>query len=368
MCGANDKGYSTGIYDAELQAILRALIAVPLSWPITIYSDNKSAVTAISRPSNNATQRSLMRRGGRPWLAMIDNVIGRKHATGAHVDIRHVHAHTRSSAKESVGNRCADLLAKRATIKDTKCSYLPIENGDGHVTIREEKSVDHKGKARVVTQDIRKSARECMTRRMQQQWTRSNTQSAYSGYTVGVRELWKWSITYNSIHTAWILKAITNILHWRTCGVARACPHHEEKDNEAASIKHITVCEAYIEQRREMADQLIQLVECNSSDAEYGQRFPAKWRKMINKEKHKDVRHILYDWGIFQEGDGVPNSEMESTMFGAFCSANVHRAMTGSGAPKQQVEDMVRKMRVLVHGMVFGMTYVQWIPLTNIHR
>ena len=106
--------------------------------------------------------------------------------------------------------------------------------------------------------------------------------------------------------------------------------HHEEKDNEAASIKHITVCEAYIEQRREMANQLIQLVECNSSDAEYGQRFPAKWRKMINKEKHKDVRHILYDWGIFQEGDEVPNSEMESTML-TFCSTNVHRAMTGSG-------------------------------------
>ena len=112
MCGTNDMGFSTGIYDAELHAILRALIAVPVSQSIIIHSDNKSAVSAISRSTVGMSQRELFRRSARQWLNMIACIIGRKHEAGAKVEIRHVQAHTESDSKESVGNRCADLLAK----------------------------------------------------------------------------------------------------------------------------------------------------------------------------------------------------------------------------------------------------------------
>src|SRR5688500_10517980 len=69
VSGTNDTDYSTGIYDAELQAILRALIAVPVSCPITIYADNQAAKYAIASPPTTA--RALYRRSGRTWLNII---------------------------------------------------------------------------------------------------------------------------------------------------------------------------------------------------------------------------------------------------------------------------------------------------------
>ena len=48
--GSNATSYSVGIYDAELQAILRALIAVPVQRGITVYTDSKTAVQAIHHP------------------------------------------------------------------------------------------------------------------------------------------------------------------------------------------------------------------------------------------------------------------------------------------------------------------------------
>src|SRR3984957_8619382 len=79
---------------------------------IIIYSDNKASVSAITDPP--ITPRALLRRSGRPWLALIAQIIKRKTDKGAKVNIIHVKAHTDSKNKESAGNRCADLLAKRA--------------------------------------------------------------------------------------------------------------------------------------------------------------------------------------------------------------------------------------------------------------
>jgi len=216
MSGSNDPKFSVGIYDAELQAILRALMAVPVHRHVTIHTDNQAAISAITSPPMEA--RQLLRRSGRQWLSLITLTI---------TDIVYVPAHTNSKTKQCVGNRCADVLAKRAATTRVHASTIPIETGDPYATVRDKRGHEGNDKGMVITTDIRRAALKRLYGNMRKQWISSNTQSAYSHECIGGSELWQWASIHGGSYTGFVMRAITNVLHWKNCAYTHDCIHRK---------------------------------------------------------------------------------------------------------------------------------------------
>jgi len=347
MCGTNDVGYSTGIYDAELQAILRALIDTPVTCHMTIHTDNKSAVTSITHPP--ATPRGLLRRSGRQWLALIEKKIKEREKEKSKTNIVYVPAHTDQDTKECVGNRCADILAKRAATIHIPCTDIQIEQGDPFVCIWDE--------GRVMTADPRSTALKRLIRMMKEQWTNSNTQSAYSHDAIGSHELWQWATRHGTLFTGFVMKAITNVLHWKNRGYTHDCPYPHGRSTDKkkpASIAHIIECKTFEQQRREITKEMIAVVARYSPNTEYNRRYPREWKRRMERDQKWDFTHLIRHWGITRQErkHKGPDVWLEAAAFGAFQQRRVHAAMIGSDASKEQIQFMINDIRMLlVRGM-----------------
>ena len=124
---------STSIYDAELEAIARALMSVSASHHIRIHCDSQSVVKAIHRSLHNVKEmnntneaavvvwlndRHHLRSAGRPWLHLIIKLILIRQRCGSTTNIEWTRAHTDGNSVVDIGNRCADEYAKRSLVVD----------------------------------------------------------------------------------------------------------------------------------------------------------------------------------------------------------------------------------------------------------
>ena len=118
MCisGSIPSSSSTGIYMAELQAVYRALVLLPVGASLRLLIDSRSVIDAIQfHLSGRLFDRARQRSSARPLLQLIVQLIRAKQqrAPGTTVELVWQPAHTSDSSLYAVANRIADYFAKR---------------------------------------------------------------------------------------------------------------------------------------------------------------------------------------------------------------------------------------------------------------
>ena len=197
---------------AELQAIARVLLSLPLPFSISIVTDSLSSINSISAFMNEYSDRARLRMCGRPLLSIIAQQIVLRLHVGASVSFSHVRSHTNLPTCESRGNAVADYFADE--LREHQWKYVntmpqfDLRMGERHVNI-----CDHTFNC-VVSGDIRACASEHTKMLVLWEWMKSESQGAFAHE--GVRDLCKYVFTSSSVqryHRALFVLLITNLLH-----------------------------------------------------------------------------------------------------------------------------------------------------------
>ena len=160
--GRIDESTGVGNFDAELTAIARALMSVPVKCSVSIHTDSMSSIQAIDAYRNSINHRARLRMAGRPLLAIINKVIIAKATYSATTSLQWVRAHSTHTAIEHVGNRLADDMATRVCnvrtiMKHRIESSLMLAQHEAFVAIHVP-SATVPGVKRLLTTDPRRAA------------------------------------------------------------------------------------------------------------------------------------------------------------------------------------------------------------------
>ena len=224
-------------FDAELQAIVRALVAPPLSCSIHIYSDSQAALKAISSFDREPRERARFRMACFPILSLISSVVRRKRDSGAKVVLTWVAAHSTSQEIEHVGNRIADFTAKRFcnpnSLNPHGIQPLTLASCYPFVALYNE--------SRLLIGDPRRCCRVVLHSSLKGVWERSRTQSRFSGMQHAASALWHAAISFSPAHTPLALRILTDTIQWmrdEKAPYAAACTHCRH----VRDLEHLVQC------------------------------------------------------------------------------------------------------------------------------
>ena len=166
---------SRGIYMAELQAVVRALMSLPVTWNVTVVLDSKSSMLAVEKyTSGTVSTRAKLRMSGRPMLDLLKRLIDDRYNHGGSVRLVHVKSHTDRMAPLEVGNRCADFVADRARALPTPTfEPLRLELGERWLYIAN-------ADGQVVYDDVRRTVLERFRFINMDRWKASRTQCTFA--------------------------------------------------------------------------------------------------------------------------------------------------------------------------------------------
>ena len=252
---------SDSIFMAELQAIYRALLSLPIHTPMRIYSDSQAAVKAVQayrQYSHDMYARKRLRSPGRPLLQLIDIVCKKKYESrianpcpSPVVEIVWTRSHNRSNDVISVGNRIADYVANRAidakqhitlnreTILDGKIAGatqkfidLDLSSGENFICIYD------KSKQRIVYGDIRKEIKHKTYEKSVQNWNESKSQNLFANYYAECSLFWKWVVKKQPKQSTFALRLMANVLHYNHIDRPNMCNNCNQEDNST----HMLTC------------------------------------------------------------------------------------------------------------------------------
>jgi len=165
--------FSTGIYMAELHAVVRALMSLPVTWHVTLVLDSKSSMVAVQRFGTCST-RAKLRMPGRPMLGMIERLTKDRVRCGGAVEWIHVKSHSDVMEENEAGNRCADFIAgKSRQAEKSVLEPLRLELGERWLYVTEEEG-------KVIYSDVRRAViSKCQDVNMEL-WRASPSQSTYA--------------------------------------------------------------------------------------------------------------------------------------------------------------------------------------------
>ena len=106
-----------------MAAVHKAIRSIPVGVDLTIHTDSQSSIDSIEAAIRCPTGLNLLRKGARPHLLSIVRAWKARVKAGGSTTLRHVRAHTGGRDLPSIGNACADRLAKWAALQPTE----PIE-------------------------------------------------------------------------------------------------------------------------------------------------------------------------------------------------------------------------------------------------
>ncbi len=241
-----------GVFDAELEAIARGLSAVPVTCDVTIYTDCRSAVGAITRYGTGISSRARLRTSGRQWLSFICRLRSIRTRAGASTTLEWVRAHSDAASLPHIGNRCADELAKRASAVGARAprgARLPMEQEDVWLSMYHHDAATAQ-RGRLVTGDPRK---ECAKRAREGAlalWRCSKTQSTFSHPDVGYKELWDCIRTNRPALAHEVVLALTDTFHWRRDVADAVVAVHCRPCDTVCTFSHLMSCPALPMQRR----------------------------------------------------------------------------------------------------------------------
>jgi len=281
LSGRTSTSFANGIYDAELEAVARALLSVAATNHVHIHCDSQSVVAAIKRARANCKQvnvnvsldvecinvvewyndRQHLRSAGRNWLHLIVRIMYVRQRYGGRTRIGWVRAHTGGSSAIEVGNRCADEFAKRAAKHDEKVQRIPIEVEDAYVTMIDKPSKN------VITSDCR---RECQ-RRFQVQnttgWSKSHSQSRFSHPLISSKLLFTTVSRLRPSLCGFVIRVLADIVQWRKVDdskeVVEMCC--KECKGVKADVVHLMQCVGVRHLHRRCIDDIVKLAKADLS-------------------------------------------------------------------------------------------------------
>ena len=310
MHGRVAPSFCASVFDAELEAIARALTSLPITCSAAIYTDCVSAIAAIRRYAACTSARARLRTSGRQWLSLINRMLDRRTFAGAATTMEWVQAHSGLATCVHVGNRCADELAKRASANVASAvSSFPLEQEDEWL------SMFHcDGKVRkLVTGDPRSFCTERARARALDAWRSSRTQAAFSTPDVGYRELWDCISTHRPTLASEVLLFLTDTCHWRRRADGGVVEVRCRLCDCVCSIRHLLCCPAGQQRRADAAIAVVDLFRDS--------RWPLSASLFQSCETWlnnggRDVRNLLIHLGVAR-GNATSDATL-SASFGAF--------------------------------------------------
>jgi len=252
MHGRVASNFRASVFDAELEAIARALTSLPVTCKAIIYTDCASAIAAITRFGACSSVRAQLRTSGRQWLALISRLLDLRARAGATTSLEWVQAHSDLATSLHVGNRCADELAKRASSAAGHApvgASFPLEQEDEWL------SMYHcDGKVRqLVTGDPRAFCIDRSRARALDAWSSSRTQAAFCTPDVGYRELWDCICSHRAPLASEVLLFLTDTCHWRRHVDGAVTEVQCRLCNTICDLRHLLCCPALQRRRHDAA-------------------------------------------------------------------------------------------------------------------
>jgi ribonuclease HI len=317
-----------GNYDAELQAIARALTLVPADTSVVIYTDSQSSIDAISRYRLVGGRRQL-RMAGRTHLSLISGIMKAKVEEGADVHLLWVKAHAKAEdalGLASVGNRLADHVAGQMCndrwANSFRCNHvIPWGQYDPFVTI--EDSVT----GRVLSADPRRSALGYLASECRSVWSMSQSQSRFSVAAGAMRDLWVAVMAERPACGGLVMALAADVVQWRTTEqtdaegkvssshVERMCPRCGRKPGQPTrtpvvdSASHWVVCPRWSALRLRSAEEVRDIVSEHTVGPE---AVLDEWSAAGDRSLASLIRAL----GLGPAGGDSP--ELTAACFGAF--------------------------------------------------
>ena len=102
------------VYEGELEAIARTLLAAPLTWDVNLLVDSQSAIDAVTGPA--LPYRLRVKQAEHQLVRICRLLVERRERCGGKVQIMKVDAHVKDGSTESLANDLADAVAKIARV------------------------------------------------------------------------------------------------------------------------------------------------------------------------------------------------------------------------------------------------------------
>ena len=162
-------------FAAEMAAINKCIRSIPVTVPITIYTDSKSCIQAIKKMRKMPKHGAPLNSPARTYLNAICKAMDIRDKHGAQTQILHIRSHTGNRDGPSLGNEQADRAAKEAAT----CAKLDV--GDichmeyelSHVLyIREVDENDEDNKWKPTHNNIRKAMNKMASLKHVLEWAR----------------------------------------------------------------------------------------------------------------------------------------------------------------------------------------------------
>ena len=332
----------SGVFDAELHAIARAVQAPPLSCPLHIYSDSQAAIQAISRFRREQRARARLRMAGFSLLSLIDSIITRKSECGAPVVFSWVEAHSDKRSLHHAGNRIADFIAKQHSSASahppTTIRPLNLTFSHPFLVLRSAAST---AAPPLLIGDPRRLCRRVMQSRALADWQLSKTQSRFSRFPVDARAFWL-SIVSSSPSLAWLaLRVVTDTLQWvwkdhKVC--VRLC--HECSCE--LTVEHLVRCH---DARRERGGACVAVSRLMHSLGVAFQPLAAVW------SSRADLPGVLKAFGILS---AVSLDAETAALAGIFDAAVARRALRGRGASSNLCDAAVPALRLIIFSLLIS--------------
>ena len=373
--GRIDGSMGEGNFDAELTAIARGLMCVPVGVPCCIHTDSKSSIQAIKayRSLSLHEYRRRLRMAGRPLLALIAKVMAAKEVAGGGAELRWVKAHTKEMSLHHVGNRLADdyagalcdekrsqairhkvsralplhqheqFVALRVRVADGGVSGGEVGDSDGKRGTSSGRGVRNGGDSgnasgRIITGDPRRAAWRRMVEQCGAAWTTSQSQSLYSNNAeVDARGLWLFAERQMPTACGFIVLALSNAWQWRRTDRTRDSNGNiiEQRVMEqrcmvchgepVMNVAHLTFCTMpAVKRLRERAvDEVMSVLHYVGLEGRPGPMF-SQWTSLMHEGDERPLRAMVTMFGLVDAGS-VP--AVTAACFGAFNGARMKRVL-----------------------------------------
>ena len=340
-----------GVFEAELQAIARALIAVPSSWPVHIHSDSSSALDAITRFRSPISDRARLRTAGRHWLCLICRLLAMRDAHTS-TDFSHIKAHSGDESMLAAGNRCADELAKRASAPPSArsppsaCAPLPLEQEEMWLSMREwDEEKEQAG--RLVTADPRKYCMARMQAHALTLWGRSPTQRTFCDPNVDARGLYDCIRVRRPVIAHHVLRVLTDTAQWSRPRADAPSPAPSVIELQCSycgvtnTALHFTCCTApsIVSRRAQAAVAVCSIAAQDECRGTGFHRACEAWRQTGGSDVRSRVQHLRFASGT------VDSLAVAAASFGAFNASTVLELLRGWGVAKAHRQELVDSLR-----------------------
>lgn len=341
-----DGNVSTGIFMAELQAIYRAVQAVPITYDVRVITDSQAAMKAIEAYRVAISNRKRLRMTGRPLLHLIMKLTSAHEDKGSRVTIQHIKSHTTSATRtiHQAGNSCADRVACHHRIHSTATAgalkELPLRLGEEWVYVKEGDTL--------ITSDIRGVLRGRLRACAVVSW---HSLSKHNLFACGeVKELCRRIVTIGSRERVrCVLALLSDSIQYYSARVDRTDSFGELECRVCslhviADVKHVLCCSG-----RASARALV----CTAIRAELSS-LPAVLTWIgSNAEYVVDLQSfmcILFD--VLVDAD---NSMCWRLMVGAFSDTEASGAMRRMGqSGRAQWQPVMQNVQILLFEYVFA--------------